>query len=346
MPSPASARPGGSDLDGRLADGLAGDHLLESLVAQRSTLLGELVAALGDALRRRPAGRCLRQPPPRRGPRPGRRSRPARGRSRGSRPRGRWRRPRRRAAASPRSARNADRTGMPIRRTTTATALELTADARDLEPAFEVVLADRPDDRAEDRDVLRRRQELGALLDVVDARCRDHVAERRDAARDEQLVRAPGQVAGALDDGGTADRGGIGRLPRPRRDPPRRARRRRSPRPRRRGRQAQRCRVARATRRWTWPVPWGLALVREAVGALAAGGGFAQWTWRRPWSRDWPRSSPRSSSRPWSRAWRPAFVVDLAGRLPLAPVFGGMIKHPPRSSPARSSRRRRSDPEG
>ena len=29
-----------------------------------------------------------------------------------------------------------------------------------------------------------------------------------------------------------------------------------------------------------------------------------------------------------------AFVVDLAGRLPLAPVFGGMIKHPPRSSPA------------
>jgi hypothetical protein len=28
------------------------------------------------------------------------------------------------------------------------------------------------------------------------------------------------------------------------------------------------------------------------------------------------------------------FVVGLAGRLPLAPVFGGMIKHPPRSSPA------------
>ena len=74
---------------------------------------------------------------------------------------------------------------------------ELAADARDLEAALEVILAERPDDRPEDRDVLRGGEQLGTLLDVVDAGRCDHVAERRDPLRDDQLVRAAGQIARA-----------------------------------------------------------------------------------------------------------------------------------------------------
>ena len=60
MPSPASARPSAADLDGSLADRLAGDHLLEPVVAQGRAFLGELVAALLDAFGNDQTGDALR----------------------------------------------------------------------------------------------------------------------------------------------------------------------------------------------------------------------------------------------------------------------------------------------
>ena len=162
------AGPGSPDRDRGLADRFADDHLLVPLYA---------CAAPASARYRRcaprgPSATTSRATPSAASsspaPRPDHRSRPGHARWLVSRRPARSRRPTRppliaAVGQERRQDGHADAADHGGRR------LEFAAHPGDLEPTVEVVLADRPDHRTEQRDVLRGLHERGALGDIIDS---------------------------------------------------------------------------------------------------------------------------------------------------------------------------------
>ena len=175
-PCIASSIAGGPDRDRGLADRFADDHLLVPLVRLCGTGVGQIRAALREALGDDESGDPLgrlefaqRLDPTTglgQGPRDG--SCPAG-------PHDRIDRHAQQLIAAIGQERRQD--GHADAADDRGRRLEFAAHPGDLEPAVEVVLADRPDDRTEQRDVLRGLDERRTLRHIIDARGRDHVTE-------------------------------------------------------------------------------------------------------------------------------------------------------------------------